>query len=587
MRLRRRTGLVALVMALTLSTASLPAAGAGAASVRFMINEKQVWVNGAAQPLDAAPVIIDGRTFAPVRAIIEPLGAVLNWDPDERKVTITQGDTTVELWIGKPQAVVNGVTVPLDPQNPALAPIILEGRMLLPIRFVAETLGYEVKWDAADQMISVTVNPPEKAGWYRIQGTVRETQTGKPIAGARIVARTEYQPAGTAPTSGPATAAPGAIAPAPDAPEPVPDVPAGSRLGVTEDYDPDTPPGLVPAEPDTPAAPGTGGLSTSAPAPGAPGDFGAPGIPEGSDTAPSPTGSGGTTPVQPVYEFKTESRDDGSYVLDVPVGAGHRVTVTNACYANYTFSVRQAIRFDVGLEPATPSFTTPLAPRTFRMYGQVQDQAGQPMAGACVTAATPPEPYPGAFVRPNTLPAITAYLTDESGNYFVDWPTWYPIYIQAVRPDCDTQSFGYAWRMPTPSGLAGEGGPMNAGGLSPNVSLKITPDDPLIRQEIALRCGAARQQTQQQTQPAPRPTPAPPPPRRTCQVDYGMLQFTPLVHQGTFFLYFDGRFIGTNPVTNFPVREGWHRLGVRTASGYVVIAEHSRYMSACGLWKID
>ncbi|RIE14155.1 copper amine oxidase, partial [Candidatus Cryosericum hinesii] len=50
-----------------------------------------------------------------------------------QKVTLL-GTKKVELWIGKPQATVDGVEVPIDPANLEVAPRISGGRTMLPLR---------------------------------------------------------------------------------------------------------------------------------------------------------------------------------------------------------------------------------------------------------------------------------------------------------------------------------------------------------------------------------------------------------------------------------------------------------------------
>jgi len=44
-------------------------------------------------------------------------------------------------------AKVNGVDTPIDPTNPKVVPMIISGRTMLPVRFVAENLGCKVDWD--------------------------------------------------------------------------------------------------------------------------------------------------------------------------------------------------------------------------------------------------------------------------------------------------------------------------------------------------------------------------------------------------------------------------------------------------------
>ncbi len=122
-------------------------------------------VNGTEKEIDPGrgtkPVIISkwGRTVVPIRAIVEALGGTIEWDGKERKVTILFNDTNIELWIGKPRAQVNGVMKWIDENNHDVKPIIINGRTMLPLRFVAENLGCTVNWDEATRTITITYTP--------------------------------------------------------------------------------------------------------------------------------------------------------------------------------------------------------------------------------------------------------------------------------------------------------------------------------------------------------------------------------------------------------------------------------------------
>jgi hypothetical protein len=87
----------------------------------------------------------------PLRGIFESLGAQVNWDASTRTITATKGDTDVQLGIGDHRATVNGRAVYLD--APAM---ILGGSTMVPLRFVGEALGADVKWFEATQTVSIT-----------------------------------------------------------------------------------------------------------------------------------------------------------------------------------------------------------------------------------------------------------------------------------------------------------------------------------------------------------------------------------------------------------------------------------------------
>lgn len=99
---------------------------------------------------DSPPVIVDGRTLVPVRAIFEALGAEVEWDADTRTATGTRGDTTVSVQIDNTTAYVNGESRVLD--VPAR---LINNRTMVPARFISESFGCQVFWDQATQTVRV------------------------------------------------------------------------------------------------------------------------------------------------------------------------------------------------------------------------------------------------------------------------------------------------------------------------------------------------------------------------------------------------------------------------------------------------
>jgi hypothetical protein len=120
-------------------------------SASFYIGSTIMNVNGANIIMDAAPYIKAGRTYVPVRYLGDALGATTAWDADTKTVTVTKGDNTVVLVIGSTIAKVNGADVQMD-----VAPEITGvGRTMLPARWVAEGLGYQVGWNAVLQQVVI------------------------------------------------------------------------------------------------------------------------------------------------------------------------------------------------------------------------------------------------------------------------------------------------------------------------------------------------------------------------------------------------------------------------------------------------
>ena len=122
----------------------------------FTVNKPSVVMNGVTVPMESAPIIENGRTILPIRYIATPLGAQVLWSAKDQKVTLI-GSKKVELWIGKATARVDGQDVLIDPANPSVAPRIVNGRTMLPLRFISETFGAQIEYDAKLHTITVTL----------------------------------------------------------------------------------------------------------------------------------------------------------------------------------------------------------------------------------------------------------------------------------------------------------------------------------------------------------------------------------------------------------------------------------------------
>lgn len=124
-----------------------------ATSAQEELKAIEIIINGQVLATEIPPIIEDGRTLVPLRAIFESLEAEVGWDPTQRKVTATKGQTTIVLYIGNKLASVNGLSITLD-----VPPRIINDRTLVPLRFVSESLGAEVGWDNINRIVTVASN---------------------------------------------------------------------------------------------------------------------------------------------------------------------------------------------------------------------------------------------------------------------------------------------------------------------------------------------------------------------------------------------------------------------------------------------
>ena len=107
---------------------------------------------------DVYPYIKNNRTYVPIRFIAEELGYDVKWEGANRKVTMTNDGTTVELTIGSNKMMVNGKTVLLD------APAeIRDDRTFVPLRAIAEAFGEKVDYSKDYKAVYIGDNPKYNA----------------------------------------------------------------------------------------------------------------------------------------------------------------------------------------------------------------------------------------------------------------------------------------------------------------------------------------------------------------------------------------------------------------------------------------
>ncbi|MGB9812425.1 MAG: copper amine oxidase N-terminal domain-containing protein [Thermovenabulum sp.] len=106
---------------------------------------------------DQKPIIDENnRVLVPIRTIAEKFYCYVEWDQVERKVTIKQGiEKEITLWIGKKTAIINRQKRELD-----TSPATINGRTMLPLRFISENFNSKVEWDGGTYTVKITRPQP-------------------------------------------------------------------------------------------------------------------------------------------------------------------------------------------------------------------------------------------------------------------------------------------------------------------------------------------------------------------------------------------------------------------------------------------
>lgn len=122
--------------------------------ILMKINDPFMSVNGNKVEIDpgrgTAPQIIYGRTIVPIRAIIEAMNGTVTWEDATQKITLKANDHSVTMWLNKKDLIVDGNNQTMD-----VAPVSVNGRTMVPVRFAAENVGCVVDWIASTSEIVV------------------------------------------------------------------------------------------------------------------------------------------------------------------------------------------------------------------------------------------------------------------------------------------------------------------------------------------------------------------------------------------------------------------------------------------------
>lgn len=122
--------------------------------ITMQIENPVMTVNGEKKEIDpgrgTAPVIKNGRTLLPIRAVIEEMSGAAAWDEETQTVVLAMDNDIIVLAIGDSTAFINEEQKALD-----VPPVLENGRTLLPIRFIAEGFHFTVSWDEKTQTVEV------------------------------------------------------------------------------------------------------------------------------------------------------------------------------------------------------------------------------------------------------------------------------------------------------------------------------------------------------------------------------------------------------------------------------------------------
>lgn len=157
--------LITSMLALTLVLGTFTVAQAETAAIGIV-------ADGVAITTDVSPVNKAGTVIVPVRVVGDALGALVSYDGAKHEITVKSAAKTIVLKIGSKTAIVNGV-----PKTMLAAAEVVSGRVLIPLRFISETMGADIAY--ANNTVTIKY-------FTAVKGTVKAggSSTVAPIAQA-------------------------------------------------------------------------------------------------------------------------------------------------------------------------------------------------------------------------------------------------------------------------------------------------------------------------------------------------------------------------------------------------------------------
>jgi hypothetical protein len=118
--------------------------------LHWMKNAPYIKLDGKILGFEQCPIVEEDRTLVPMRFLFEQMGAEVDWDAATQTATAEQDNQVVAFGIGARTATVNEVPADMD-----VAPQLVNGKTMVPLRFLSENLGYDVAWDAETRVVTI------------------------------------------------------------------------------------------------------------------------------------------------------------------------------------------------------------------------------------------------------------------------------------------------------------------------------------------------------------------------------------------------------------------------------------------------
>lgn len=114
-------------------------------------------LDGSFLKTDVEALIINGRTYAPLRALCEAYNLMdITWDDHNYRAIVMKDGQKVIFPVNDNRMVVDLKEIMMD--SPSL---LIDGRIMIPIRYISEWLGFDVRWDGTFYIVDISAQPDQ------------------------------------------------------------------------------------------------------------------------------------------------------------------------------------------------------------------------------------------------------------------------------------------------------------------------------------------------------------------------------------------------------------------------------------------
>ncbi len=143
--MRHKLKIIAILLSVCLLSSAMPCMVQAAPVVRICLDGREI-ANGQ---------ITDSRTFVPIRVLTENLGYTVDWDGNTQTVTVKKDAIVYSMQIGSTRALRTEYGL-IREYYMDVAPMLIDSRTYVPLRFVSESFGCGVLWEGATQTVYIS-----------------------------------------------------------------------------------------------------------------------------------------------------------------------------------------------------------------------------------------------------------------------------------------------------------------------------------------------------------------------------------------------------------------------------------------------